>query len=342
MDKSVYITDLKDGQSFEEAFVLVQARQASSKNGPFWDLRLQDRTGQIEGKIWYPQSMEYQDLAPESMVRVQAQVKTFREQLQLIIHRLKVLEGEEIDWSQFVPSSARAPEELLQELEGLCRSELRYPPWRKLCSKVLRDPDIRERLLAAPAAKSIHHAYRGGLLEHTLAVARSCLALCAIYPELDREILLVAAVLHDLGKAWELEGNILADYSDPGRLLGHITLGLQVLEPFLQKTKELEEGLALHLKHLILSHHGEYEFGSPKRPKTREAFVLHFADNLDAKVNTVGQLLQGMEHGDSSWSSYQYSLERKIFQAKTTPEVKKDREDSKKDRAKQCLLPLKE
>jgi 3'-5' exoribonuclease len=342
MDKSVYITDLKDGQSFEESFVLVQARQASSRNGPFWDLRLQDRTGQIEGKIWYPQSMEYQDLLPESMVRVQAQVKTFREQLQLIIHRLRVLEGEEIDWSEFVPSSARPPEELLEELERLCRSELSYPPWRKLCSKVLRDTEIRERLLAAPAAKSIHHAYRGGLLEHTLSVARSCLALCAIYPELDREILLVAAVLHDLGKAWELEGALLPDYSDEGGLIGHITLGLQMLEPFLQKAKDLDAGLALHLRHLILSHHGEHEFGSPKRPKTREAFVLHFADNLDAKVNTVGKLLQAMDGEGSRWSGYQYSLQRKVFQAQATPEAKKGREDSKKDRSKQCLLPLKE
>jgi 3'-5' exoribonuclease len=342
--KTVYIRELQEGQQVEDVFVLVEARQAQSRNGPFWDLTLQDRTGQVGGKIWYPQSSEYSDLRPEQLVLVKAAVRSFRDQKQLVVQQLRVLDAQEhgLDWSSFMPCSATPPEDILQELENLCRSELSYPPWKRVIRQVLRDSRIRERMLAAPAAKTIHHAYRGGLLEHTLAVARTCLSLCDNYPHLDREILLVAAVLHDLGKAWELEGGLSRDYTDEGRLLGHIVLGLQVLEPFLSQARDLDEGLVLHLKHLILSHHGEYEFGSPKRPKTPEAMVLHYADNLDAKVNTVQQALDAAQESGANWSAYQHSLERQLYRAAHTASFQDSSRDREAGKTRQCLLPLKE
>ena len=163
----------------------------------------------------------------------------------------------------------------------------------------------------------MHHAYIGGLLEHTLSVCRLCMVISELYPQVDREILLVGAIFHDLGKAWELNAGIQRDYTDPGRLLGHILLGVEILEPFLVKT-ELPPGLKLHLKHLLISHHGEYAYGSPRRPKTVEALILHYADNLDAKVNMTSLLVDALPEGDS-WTPYQRSLERQMFRPERTP-----------------------
>ena len=342
--KSVYVKELQEGQQLEDVFVLVEARQAQSRNGPFWDLTLQDCTGQVGAKIWHPLSSEYKDLRSEQLILVKAGVSSFRDQKQLVVQRLQVLDPSEhgLDWSCFLPCSSTPPGELLQELEKLCRNELAYPPWRRLVRQVLNDARIRERMLAAPAAKMIHHAYMGGLLEHTLAVARTCLGLCDNYPHLDRDILLVSAVLHDLGKAWELQGGVSRDYTDEGRLLGHIFLGLQVLQPFFDKARDLDKGLVLHLKHLILSHHGEYEFGSPKRPKTPEAITLHYADNLDAKVNTIQQALTSAEESGASWSAYQHSLERQLYRAVHTASFQDSQRGKETEKTRQCLLPLKE
>lgn len=316
----------------QETYVIVRARLSQSKNGPFWDLELQDCTGQIEAKIWHPLSNSYQSFSPSQLVRVKGQVKTFRENLQLNVQELEIIESQEgVNWAEFIPTSSRAPEDLLSELEDLCRKELTYSPWRKLCRKVLKNEVIREKLLKAPAAKSIHHAYLGGLLEHTLNVSKLSLAVSKFYPELDREVLLVAAVLHDLGKAWELEGGVTREYTDEGTLLGHIFLGLQILEPFFQDIEDLDEGLLLHLKHIILSHHGQYAFGSPKRPKTQEALVLHYVDDLDAKMNTVKTILTGQEDEENKWSQYVYSLERRLYKAESTPDRIPQEPQRKKD-----------
>ncbi|MFP4212773.1 MAG: 3'-5' exoribonuclease YhaM family protein [Desulfohalobiaceae bacterium] len=344
-EKSTFIQDLKQGQKVREIFALARARLAQSKNGPYWDLSLQDCTGELEAKIWPPLSREYESLQPEQLVLVQGEVREFREQLQLVLKQLQVLDAEqaELDWGQFVLSSSVPPEELLQELEALCRDNLKHRPWRKLCRQILHDPEIRTRLLSAPAAKAMHHAYRGGLLEHTLAVSRHCLYMADLHQELDREILLVAAVLHDLGKAWELELGLSREYTDQGRLLGHILLGLEKLEPFLHKTKDLQPELAMHLKHLIASHHGEYVFGSPKLPMTSEALALHYADNLDAKLHSVRQATAGIEPAaESQWSAYQRSLERQFYLAPDTRDFQGQRQRTQKERMQQCLLPLKE
>ena len=344
LSKAVFIQELVEGQQIQDVFVIVQAKAGQSKNGPFWDLTLQDRSGRINAKIWSPQSNDYPELSQEQAVKIQAQVRSFREQPQLVIQHLEILDPEQagLDWSEFIPSSLRPPEEMLAELEELCREGLRYRPWRRLMKSVLSDEQMRQRLLHAPGAKNIHHAYRGGLLEHTLQVIRLCLAVAELYPQLDREILVVAAVLHDLGKAWELDWGVSRDYTDQGRLIGHITLGLDQVMPFVLGVPELDPDLVLHLKHLLLSHHGEYAFGSPRRPKTQEAFVLHFMDNLDAKVNSVEQALSGLPPETQGWSAYQHTLERMVYRPKKTSDLVHKERKPKAQSAKQCLLPLKE
>lgn len=299
---------------------MAEARTGQSRNGPYWSLVLQDVSGQMEAKVWSPLSQAHPDLAAGQIVQVRAQAATYRDKCQLTIDQIEVLDPSQAQLSDYLPPSPVDPAALLAEVEELCRRELAHKPWRALMKKILSDPEVRERLLPATGAKAVHHAYAGGLLEHTLAVARTCMALSDLYPALDRQILLVAALLHDLGKAWELTSGLACEYTDEGRLLGHIQLGLTKLEPFLAKAKDLDEGLILHLKHLIISHHGEYEFGAPKRPKTPEAFILHFADNIDAKMNTMAGAYAELEGAGASWTPFQRYLDRYLYRAPHTPE----------------------
>ncbi|WP_337833575.1 3'-5' exoribonuclease YhaM family protein [Desulfonatronovibrio hydrogenovorans] len=341
--KKTYIQDISQGMQVNDMFIVTQSRLDQAKNGPYWQLTLQDRTGTIPARIWSPASQGFEKISPEQIVNVRATAQSFRDQLQLNIDDLEFVPADETSLAFFLPVSATPPEELHRQLLDLLHRNIAFPPWAKLAKNILGQDEIRTSLINAPGGKSIHHAYIGGLLEHTLDVCRICLAISELYPDLDQDVLLVGAALHDLGKSREISSSISRDYSDQGKLLGHIFLGLEMIQPFVDKARNLSPELILHLKHIILSHHGELEFGSPKRPKTKEAFVLHFADNLDAKMNTLDQALKGQDAKDDQgpyWSEYQRSLARFLYSPARTPrpEMKKKGPATKEAR---CLLPLK-
>jgi 3'-5' exoribonuclease len=298
----------------------------------------------MDAKVWSPLSQQLTGLTAGQFVFVRGQAATYRDKCQLTLDQLTVVPEAEVDLSDFLPPSPVEPDALLSQIEELCRKELTHKPWRSLMKKILNDEDIRAHLLPATGAKSVHHAYAGGLLEHTLAVARTCLALCDQYAQLDRQVLLCAALLHDIGKAWELTSGLTCDYTDEGRLLGHIQIGLTRIEPFLQKSKDLEPELILHLKHLIISHHGEYEFGAPKRPKTSEAFILHFADNIDAKMNTIAGAYADLDGTEQNWTPFQRFLDRYLYRPARTPveatPVPVRAEATRKPDGRALLLPL--
>jgi len=339
--KTTFVKDLVPGRPVDDLFVVADARSGQAKNGPFWTLTLEDATGAVEARIWSPASQAYQDIPPGSLVRVAGMAGSYRDKPQISVDRLEFLSPEELAplLPLFTASSAVPPEELLAQLEALCRDTIRHAPWRRFCRKVLADPEVRTRLVAAPGAKSVHHAYVGGLLEHTLSVCGLVLAIGGRYPALDMDTLVPAAAFHDLGKAWELSSGFPRDYTDPGRLLGHIVLGMEILEPFFRKARDLDQSLILHFKHIMVSHHGEYEFGSPKRPKTPEAFVLHFADNIDAKLNqTLGAFAD--DEPEAAWSPYVRTLERYLYNPRRTPRQSEAKQAGDKG-ATQCLLPLK-
>lgn len=340
--KTTYIKDLINGERLKDVFLIGDAQLRESRNGPFWNLRLQDKTGAVEAKIWSPLSQSFTNLEAGMFVVAGGLVGSFRDKPQLTVEFLNLLDPESsnLDITDFLPSSQEKPEDMMQDLDYLVAEYMVYPPWKRFCRKVLKDEEVHSRLLTATGAKTVHHAYVGGLLEHTLAVARLCMSICDNYPQVDRQTLLAAAIFHDLGKAWELSGGLTNDYTDEGRLLGHIYIGVKILEPFLNKSKDLNEKLKLHLKHLILSHHGEYEFGAPKRPKTPEAFILHFADNIDAKMNTVFAELDKLEGSNSNWTPYQRFLDRYLYKSEKSPDNQSYKSDLKKSEA-QCSLPLK-
>ncbi len=318
MEKHQFIEDLAPGMEVADLFLLSFAQQAQAKNGPYWRLEFRDAGGTIGGKIWSPLSRNYQDLTPGNPVFVRGRVVSYRDKPEISVESIDVLSEAKIarlDLSQFMPASAKPPREMFEELRRLIKDTLSHEPWRRFAAAVLEHPDIGPALLVAPAAKAMHHAYAGGLLEHTLSVCRLCLRLCDHYPCLDRQALLIGALCHDLGKLWELSPGMVADYTTRGRLIGHISLVLGELEPLLRDSG-LEPEAADHLRHMILSHHGSREFGSPVLPSTAEAIALHYADNLDAKLNQVQAALDASLGGAApGWTAYVPALERSLYRA---------------------------
>ncbi len=341
MNKTVFVKDLEPGRSIADIFLVSFAQKAEAKNGPYWKLKLQDATGVVDGVIWSPASEAYTEIPTGSFVRAQATIGSFKDQPQLKIDALTFLDPDEsgLSLSDFVLCSMVPPQELMEALEDLITEHIDHKPLKNLVRKILRDEHFSKKLLNGTGAKTVHHAYVGGLLEHTLAVSRSCMAFCKIYPYLDRQILLAGAILHDVGKAWELSDGVENEYTDEGSLLGHTFIGLERIEPFLIRAKNLEPELKLHLKHLIIGHHGEHEFGAPVLPKTPEAYVLHHCDNVDAKMNIMLAVFENME-GKSRWSPYNRYLNRNIYKRPTTPSKADKANDAQPEN--QCLLPLKE
>ncbi len=329
MQQHILIKDLQPHSKMRGIYLISAASLQHAKNGPYWNITLNDSSGEINAKIWAPLSMEFNNLCAGNFVDVAGNTSLFREQIQLNINALRQLsdaESVELDTSLYVPTSPYNIEDMWQELEELCQKELTHTPWNDFVFYVLNRNEIRLALMACPAAKNIHHAYRGGLLEHSLSVAKLAMTIAKQYPELDRQVLLVAAIFHDLGKIWEYSYGLVTDYTDAGRLLGHMHLALEFLAPILEQCN-VESDYIQHFKHLILSHHGTYEFGSPRLPQTPEAMILHYADNIDAKMAQCRQLFVDNEQDFVGWSPYQRSLDRCIYQPSRLSPVTKNEEE---------------
>ncbi len=340
MEKTQWIKDIGAGDEVYTVFLVGSATQLQAKNGPFWKLEIRDASGSLEARLWNPVSQAYPEILPGILAVIEGRAESYREQIQINVARLRPLtqeETEQTDLSAFLPASSRPPAEMLEEMKNLCRREFLHKPWRHFALGVLDDPEIRPRLLVATAAKGVHHAWVGGLLEHSLSVATLCLRICDLYPELDRQTLLAGALFHDMGKIWELSGGLANDYTDEGRLVGHICIALEKLGPYLKKSR-LEPELVVHFKHLVLSHHGLYEYASPRLPQTAEAFALHYADNLDAKLTQCRALFQDCPEEGAGWSPYQKTLDRALFQPVRTPRREKGKGESSAQRDDQCSL----
>ncbi len=272
---------------------------------PYLRLRLANRSGSIEALVWDDAERVYRSLSGTSypVVDVQGVVTLYQNERRIRLSDLTVLPEGEADLDDFLPRSPRPPEEMAEELHGTIR-KVKNPFLRRLLEGVFRDPEIWDRFRAAPAAKMMHHAYRGGLLEHTLSLAGLARLASRHYPFLDGDLLLAGALLHDLGKAWEISPEPGFDYTDEGRLLGHILIGYRVLEAKIEAIPDFPPSLALNLKHLLASHHGEPQFGSPKTPMTLEAFCLHALDDLDAKLHGIHAFLREEAAPERRWTAF--------------------------------------
>lgn len=308
------IADLKEGDILEGQAFYVQTKQmgATRSGNPFLSLKLADKSGAIDGKVW-DSAEEWGELFEEGdFISVGGKVGSFNNVLQISIKSLRRLDEDKVRIEDFLPASTRDRDEMFHELL-VWVERISAPHLRHLLENILRDDDIADRFRRAPAAKGMHHVWIGGLLEHTLELVVLCDDVVKHFPAVNRDLLISGAILHDLGKIWEYSYAKSIDYTTGGRLLGHIAMTIDLLGERIRGIEGFPDETAMLLKHMILSHHGELEFGSPKRPKTLEAIVLHYLDNLCSKVNGFISLMEREKIKPGGWSSYQRMYERPFY-----------------------------
>ena len=309
----IFINQFKRGQSVEGLFLAKEKTVGKTKTGnPYLSLRLADRTGEIEGRVWDKASDFGSLFEKDDVIKVHGEVDEFQGVLQLRVLRLRKAAAGEFEATDFLPQTAHDVDSMLSEIKGIAAS-LRNPHLRALLDSFLADEEFVKKFKTAPAAKAMHHVYIGGLLEHTLSVLRLIRLVAPQYKAIDLDLILAGGFLHDIGKVDELAYERAFDYTDRGRLLGHITLTVEKIGKKIQSLPDFPETLSLLLKHLILSHHGEYVFGSPKRPKTLEALLLHHLDDLDAKINGFMAWIEKEKESPSRWTSYHKLFDRFIL-----------------------------
>jgi 3'-5' exoribonuclease len=291
VEKKRFVTELKENESLYSSFLVKAKTVGNTRSGnPFLRVRLADRSGETEGRIW-ERALELDgEFEVNDVVTVRAKVEPYQGELQLNISNLERLDPNKVNPSFYLPTGPKDPEDQWLKLTDLAAQVKNYH-LKRLLQSFLTDPHFVKQMKQSPAAKAMHHAYLGGLLEHTVSVTKLLSRICDHYPRLDRDLLVTGAILHDIGKVEEFSYQLQLDYTDAGRLLGHVVLGVQRVQEKINKIKGFPLDLSLALQHLMVSHHGEYDFGSPKRPKTLEAFALHYADDLDAKMNYLSGLL---------------------------------------------------
>ncbi|MBW6521728.1 MAG: HD domain-containing protein [Desulfoarculaceae bacterium] len=314
MRKTQFVDQLKEGDRLDDFFLVKTARLSETRAGkPYLILEVADRSGEIGGPIW-DQAEEFQGLCQVGQfVHLSGQVQSYRDKLQLKIDAVRGVDRQAVDLADFVLASGQDLELLARDLQTLVTS-VKDPYLKKLLRIFFKNEPIWQRFQEAPAAKGIHHAYVGGLLEHSLSVALVADKLAAHYAGVDRSLLLAGALLHDVGKVEELAMDLaLIDYTAQGRLKGHLVMGSEMVAAAARSIKDFPAELLTQLQHLILSHHGRHEFGSPTVPMTVEAFLLSFVDDLDAKMNLMEQLRKKIKGPGLQWTEYQRSLERYLY-----------------------------
>lgn len=309
-----FIAELVDGQPVTSYFLARQVQVRQRRSGePYLTLLLTDRTGELPAVMWEGLDDAVRGLADGDIVKVQAVLGAYHGERQLTVHRIRKAGSDEIALEDFLPRTDRDPTAMLATLDATVEA-IADPHLQRLLRDLFADPPTRAAFSAAPAAKAIHHAVLGGLLEHTVSVVGLCGLLADYYPAVNRDLLVAAAILHDLGKIKELTWERLFDYTDPGRLLGHITLGALMVEERIRSIPEFPPALAHSLLHCIVSHHGELEWGSPKRPKTLEALVLHYAENLDGKVSSFLNFAKRCpDPQHPGWTQFNKALDRYLY-----------------------------
>jgi len=305
------IAELAEGQKVRGIYLVRAKSLATTRAGkPFLTVKLGDRSGEIDAKVWEKADRVAQEFAKGDFLQVAGQVTEYNGKLQMSLQSLTRVEDAKIDPADFLPASARDPKEMWSELTA-AREKVTDADYRELLRVIFDDPSPSEKMRRAPAAKAMHHAYLGGLLEHTLSLFALGERVASHYPELNRDLLRTGILLHDLGKTEELTYLRGFDYSDRGRLLGHISIELEWISGVIRSLPDFPEEKAVLLKHLLLSHHGKEEFGSPVKPMTLEALVLHMLDDLDAKVQVFRQLMN--DPASDRWSRYHSLLGQYVF-----------------------------
>jgi len=304
-----YIEDFKENEHIIEHYLCKQKQSLKTRSGKtYLSLRLMDKTGTVDAKVW-EMNNDIQSFEEGDMIKIDGNIVTFQNELQLKVNKLrKSREGEYIT-GNYIPMTDKDIDSLYADVVAIIKS-ITHPQIKQLLENILvNNKPQAEAYKTRSAAKYMHHAYMGGLLEHTVAVAHICDFMSSRYKHINRDILMAGALLHDVGKIYELSEMPINDYTDDGQMLGHIVMGCEMVSAQVAQIPGFPHELASMIKHLIISHHGEYEYGSPKLPCTAEAILLHYADNMDAKLKTFEEAFDN-DKTPGPWTGYNKALNR--------------------------------
>ena len=311
--KKKRVADIKDRDMVDAIFLVKDKILAMAKNGkPYLTLKLMDKSGEVDAKVWDNADEVGAIFEKNDFLAVRAKASVYLGKMQLILSDLKLVPEEQVVLADFLPETDRDINIMVEELKALVAS-LRDPDLKRILMAFFGDPELLAQFRVAPAAKGMHHVYLGGLLEHSLAVAKLVDAMIPLYDGLNRDLLIAGALLHDVGKVREMTYMRSFDYSDEGKLIGHITIGVEMLQERISSLPGFPVELGMLLKHMLLSHHGQYEYGSPKRPKTMEATILNYLDDLDSKINGIRTHIRKEPDNPSRWTSYHRLYDRYFF-----------------------------
>jgi len=329
--KKVFIKEINENDKVESIFLVKRKSISFTKAGtPYLNLTLIDKTGEVNGKVWEQAEKLAKIFQKDDFIKIKSTAVTYQNSLQLNISSIIPLSPSEIDITNFLPQAKNDIEQTFLKLKAIIE-EVSNAHLKKLLDLFIADDQLIRLFKLAPAAKKMHHVYLGGLLEHTLSLSNLILQISKHYEGLNVDLLLTGGILHDIGKIHELTYSRSFDYSDSGRLIGHITLGVEMINEKIRLIPDFPQELAVELRHLIISHHGEYQYGSPKRPKTLEALMLYYLDDLDAKVEEIQSFIQREEENQSKCAGYHQMLERYIYKTLDSKN-QKDSESKREER----------
>jgi 3'-5' exoribonuclease len=319
MSDQPQIRSLKEGNPFVGILLAQEALfKTSAKGSEYLELKLGDASGDVKAFLWDVRAIEgdMEAVQADAFLWVKGAVSSYNGRLQLKLDKVRFAPDAEVgDFSRFFPVSVRPVSEMLQEMDGII-SAVKDPWVRSLLTALfVGDPALREAFAKAPAAKSMHHVYLGGLLEHTLSILGMALRACEHYPDLNRDLVVAGVFLHDVGKTAELSYQRSFGYTDAGNLLGHISIEAEWINREVGKIPGFPEELRLQILHIVLSHHGRLEYGSPVLPKTPEALLVHYLDDLDGKLEVMFRAIRE-ENGSGAWSPYHRALDRMIYRTR--------------------------
>jgi 3'-5' exoribonuclease len=313
--KDVYIRDAAqhENKPIVSSFLVTSKQVKSKKSGePYLDLMLADRTGQISAKMWDNIGDIEESFGQDSVIKVKGVINKYNQRWQLTIHKLRKMDEAEVDFSDFLPKTDKNIDELWQNV-GEFVASIQDHDLRALLKAFMADPKIAAGYKSAPAAKTLHHAFIGGLLDHVCSLFRSCDLILRNYPFVNRDLVLTGVFLHDIGKIYELNYARSFGYTTDGQLRGHMIIELEMLHEKVREVPGFPEPLKTLVEHLIISHHGQYEFGSPKLPMFPEALLLHYMDDLDSKLESMRANFDREAESESPWTSYNPSLGRPLL-----------------------------
>jgi len=298
-----YINTLREGETIRTIYLCKGKRSAETRNGkPYDNLILQDKTGTVDGKVWDPNSSGIADYDEMDFIEIYGEVTSYNNNLQINIRQIRKAYEDEYILADYMPTTEKNVEEMYKELVGYIK-KIKNQYLRQLVERFfVKDEKFVKKFKAHSAAKSVHHGFSGGLLEHTLSVVKFCEYMIGAYPILNADLLYAAAMCHDIGKIQELSTFAENDYTDDGQLLGHIVIGVEMVGQAIREINGFPSKLASELKHCIVAHHGELEYGSPKKPALAEAVALNFADCTDARMQSLTEIFK--EKNTTEWLGY--------------------------------------